>query len=82
MPKSRTTSGRKQFANEINAHVLDHLSIRGVFRESRLRRGEKNFRPTTDETHALTRTEPQTLEQFFREGPSRRHLFRFLTRLS
>jgi hypothetical protein len=43
---------------------------------------KKTFAQPPDETHALTRTEPQTLEQFFREGPSRRHLFRFLTRLS
>jgi uncharacterized protein YbjT (DUF2867 family) len=55
----------------INAHALDHLShLWKFFRESRFRRGEKGFRPTTDEIRALTGTEPQTLEQFFREGVS------------
>jgi uncharacterized protein YbjT (DUF2867 family) len=53
----------------INAHAVDHLShLWQFFRESRFRKGENGFLPTTSEIRALTGTEPQTLEQFFRKG--------------
>jgi uncharacterized protein YbjT (DUF2867 family) len=55
----------------INAHAVDHLShLWQFFRESRFRTGENGFRMTTGEIRALTGTEPQTLEQFFRTGAS------------
>jgi uncharacterized protein YbjT (DUF2867 family) len=58
----------------INAHAVDHLShLWQFFRESRFRKGENGFRPTTGEIRVLTGTEPQTLEQFFRKGASGDH---------
>jgi len=58
----------------INAHALDHLShLWRFFRESRFPKGENGFRTTTNEIRALTGTEPQTLEQFFRKDASGEH---------
>jgi uncharacterized protein YbjT (DUF2867 family) len=55
----------------INAHAVDHLShLWQFFRESRFRKGENGFLPTTDEIRAATGTEPQTLAEFFRKGIS------------
>jgi uncharacterized protein YbjT (DUF2867 family) len=56
---------------QINAHALDHLShLWQFFREGRFPKGESGFRTTTSEIRALTGTEPQTLEEFFRKGAS------------
>ena len=58
----------------INAHAVDHLShLWQFFRESRFRKGEDAFRATTGEIRSLTGIEPQTLEQFFRQGASGEH---------